>query len=116
MNKIKAVIFFVIMSTIFFSCTSLVAIIDTIQFLDSATERGENEGDIVIFIDNRTDEILIIFVNGYKKGVELARILPKNEQKLSISKGRTIYISGGNTGKDYSEIICDNDGETFTIR
>jgi hypothetical protein len=97
------------------SCEILSGIYKTMVFLDSVNERHDAEGKIEIFIDNKTNETLIIFVNGFKKGAELSRILQGKEQRIKITKGRTIYISGGNTGKDYCEIICDDDGETFTI-
>jgi hypothetical protein len=67
--------------------------------MDSVDERRDSEEKIQIFIENKTNEILVIYVNDYLKGAELARVAKGKEQRINITKGRTIYVSGGNTKK-----------------
>jgi hypothetical protein len=103
---------FIIMS----SCSILAAISETLIFLDSVNETIDSEEKIQIFIENKTNEAIVVFVNGYLKGAELARISKGKEEMIKITKGRTIYVSGGITQKKYREIICDADSEVYIIR
>ena len=108
--------FFTIILLAISSCSTLPAIFEMLVFLDSVNETIGSEEKIKIFIENKTSETIVIFVNGYLKGADLARIPRGKEKEIKITKGRTIYISGGTTQKEYGKIICDVDSETIIIR
>jgi hypothetical protein len=84
-------------------------------FMDSVEPQDDRYSRIMVFVDNQTNEILILFVNGYFKGAELARIPPKTMQGFYISKGRKIYVSGGTTQREYGQWECNNESEIFSI-
>ncbi|GHU25099.1 hypothetical protein FACS1894172_13510 [Spirochaetia bacterium] len=89
--------------------------IQMLQLLDSMTELGENEGDIRVFVMNKSPETLVVFVTGYSEGAEVARIPPSREAAISITKGRTIYLVTGTTGTHYGSYVCNEDGKTWDI-
>jgi hypothetical protein len=47
--------------------------------------------------------------------MELARISIGEIKMINIEKGKTIFISGGNTRKKYLEIICEKDYERVVV-
>ena len=98
------------------SCQLLSGAYHTLVFLDSAGERLDLDGQIEIIIENRSNETLILYVSGFNTGAELARISQNETKNINITKGRSIYINGGNTKMNYMRIICDNDREIFIIR
>jgi len=114
-NNILSAFLIIIFITIT-SCQALSAIYHTFIIIDSASERLDKEDQIYIYIDNKTNETLVLYVSGYNTGVELARISQREVKEIKITKGRTIYISGGNSQINYLMISCDNEGELFTIR
>jgi hypothetical protein len=93
------------------ACSSLIVV------LDSFLERypSTQEGKIELFIDNKTHETIVVFVTDYFSGVELARIPTQTEQKILVTKGRYLYIAGGNTQLQYRKQAPLSDGETWTI-
>jgi hypothetical protein len=94
------------------SCAGLY---ETLVFMNSIEEQDNRHGRIMFFVDNQTDEALVLFVNGYFKGAELARVPLGSMQGIYISKGRTIYVSGGNTQREYGQWECNNESEVFSI-
>jgi hypothetical protein len=69
------------------SCAGLVAIL---EFMSSVEAQDDRYGRIIFFIDNQTNEVLVLFVNGYFKGAELARVPAGSMRGIYISKGRKI--------------------------
>jgi uncharacterized protein (UPF0248 family) len=87
---------------------------------DTITEGNDTEEKIVISLENKTNEILIIFLlaeffPGNKKlWAQVARIPAHSIQEVRVSRGRTIRIIGGNSRIEYTDIECI-DENFFTI-
>jgi hypothetical protein len=96
----------------FGSCAGLY---ETLVIMDSIEEQDKRQGRIMVFIDNQANEALVLFIAGYFRGAELARVPAGAMRGFYISKGRTIYVSGGNTQKIYGQWECNNEGEIFSI-
>jgi hypothetical protein len=79
---------------------------------DTINEQKDTEGKIVVSLENKTDEILAIFLvaefyPGNKKlWSQIARISPHSLQEVRVTQGKTIRIIGGNTGIEYTDIEC----------
>jgi hypothetical protein len=86
-----------------------------VEFSNSVEEQNDRQGRIMVSIDNQTNETLSLFINGYLKGAELARVPVGSMREVYITKGKSIYISGGNTRREYGQWECNDDGEIYTI-
>ncbi|MDR1390747.1 MAG: hypothetical protein LBJ31_12325 [Treponema sp.] len=86
---------------------------DDMDIFSKRNDDNDYPGNVKIYVENRSEEIIVVFDKDYFEGIELARISIRKVQTINIEKGRTIYISGGNTRKQYMEIICDKDNETY---
>jgi hypothetical protein len=104
----------ILLSTTCFSCRLFIIMADTFSYVDRDND-NDIEGNVQIYIDNKTSETLVVFSRGYKTGAPLASISPGTMQKINVSKGSRVYISGGNTDNLYREILCESDQETYTI-
>ncbi|MDR2534748.1 MAG: hypothetical protein LBD29_01785 [Treponema sp.] len=86
--------------------------------MDTLNERDESDEKILVFIENKTDELLVVRAvafDGELVGAELTRIPKQSEITLTITKGRIINIIGGRTSVRYIEMQCNIDSETITI-
>jgi hypothetical protein len=97
------------------SCAGAPLLYETLVFMNSIEAQDDRHGRIMFFIDNQTNEVLVLFVNGYFKGAELARVPAGSMRGIYISKGRTIYVSGGTTHREYGLWECNNESEVFSI-
>jgi len=126
----KKVIFYILcvlfISTIS-SCKLLAVIIDIGTVTDTVSSNNKDNdiiGNVQIYIENKTDEIIVVFAKLkrtiYEKGnenmeIDLARIPKGKMKKINVKKGMEIYIIGGHTQRKYREIVCDIDQETIVI-
>jgi hypothetical protein len=114
-------IFFISITILVNSCltlSSLEVFWNTLLFMDTVNERYGSDDRILLFIENKTDEILVVRsvgFDGQMVGAELIRISKHKEVKIKITKGRKINIIGGNTGVQYLEMECNVDSETVTV-
>jgi hypothetical protein len=128
MNKIFLFLFTAILSLNLFSCAflKLVSGINTLSSvkkeLSSVNKEDDIQGNIHVYIENKTDEIILVNhiyldIGGEKTGksLELGRVSKSEIKMLNIKKGITIFFIGGNTRKVYFETICEKDYETFVI-
>jgi hypothetical protein len=100
------------------SCSTLGVFWDTLLFMDTLNERDASVEKIMVFIENKTDETVVVRAvafDGESVGAELTRISKQSEKKIEITKGRKINIIGGHTGVRYIETECIVDSETLTI-
>ncbi|MDR1326018.1 MAG: hypothetical protein LBK00_08290 [Treponema sp.] len=94
---------------------SCAGFVEMMEIAGSIEAQDDKHGRIMFFIDNQASEVLVLFVNGYFKGAELARVPVGSMRRIYISKGRKIYVSGGTTQKQYGQWECNNDSEIFSI-
>jgi hypothetical protein len=100
------------------SCSTLEGFWNTLLFMDTLNERDDSVEKIIVFIENKTDEMVVVRAvafDGESVGAELTRISKQSEAKIKITKGRKINIIGGRTGARYMETECTVDSETITI-
>jgi len=96
---------------------------EALSFLDTFDERRDSEEKITAVIENKTDETLALFVLfstdlrsfENKRGAELARLPAHTVKEIRITQGRKLRVTGGNTGIDYTDITCNQDGEVFAV-
>ena len=92
--------------------------LDTLgSFSDAAAERIDSEDKILIFLENRTNELLVVFVQSLNERAEaeLARLAPHSVNDIRISRERVIRIVGGNSGATYGKLLCDYDGLSYIV-
>ena len=75
---------------------------------------NDPERKMEVFIENKTDETLMVLWRGIELETELARILKNEIKKLIVIDTQIIYIAGGNSRKEYRE-IKGSPGMTYTI-
>jgi hypothetical protein len=100
------------------SCSTIEGFWNTLLFMDTINERDDSMDKIFVFIENKTDEMVVVrsvAFDGQSVGAELTRISKQNEVKIKITKGRKINIIGGRTGVQYMETECTVDSETITV-
>jgi hypothetical protein len=79
---------------------------------DTLNEENEYEKKLVMTLENKTDEILAIFLvaeflfENKKLWAQIAKIPPHSIQEVKVTEGRTIRIIGGNTRIEYTDIEC----------
>ncbi|MDR0321969.1 MAG: hypothetical protein LBI28_10730 [Treponema sp.] len=105
----------------------LITVSSCLEFLEvSRYARDSNRdndirGNVIIYVENRTRETVIVFAMRKRDDVELtrsaelARILEGGIQRINLQKGATINVIGGNSNRKYMEAICNQDQETFVI-
>ena len=121
MNKICLYLFFVILSINTCSCT-MIRIMDDINTFSSRNKEEHISGNIFVYIDNRTNELLVVYLiyfdiidDKIERSMEIARVSKGETKMVNIKTGRAISVMGGNTRKTYIKQICEKDQETFTI-
>ncbi|MDR0524834.1 MAG: hypothetical protein LBG90_03070 [Spirochaetaceae bacterium] len=100
------------------SCALTEGLWNILLVADTWTERFNSDEKIQLFIDNKTDEIILVRALGFDKqtpGVELARIPKQSEALIKVTKGRKIELTGGNSRIRYREITVTEDSETVTV-
>jgi hypothetical protein len=100
------------------SCSTIGVFWDTLLFMDTVNERVDSTEKILVFIENKTDEMVAVrsvAFDGQSVGAELTRISKQNKVTIKITRGRKINIIGGRTGVQYMETECAVDSETITV-
>jgi hypothetical protein len=106
----KIIVTFVLLYV--FCITSCATTLLTFLLHDTLNEETELEKKLVMTLENKTDEILTIFLveelfPGNKKlWAQIARIPPHNSKEVKVTQGKTIRIIGGNTRIEYMDIEC----------
>jgi hypothetical protein len=80
-------------------------------------ETGKEDGVVGyyyrIYVENKTDETIVIF---YRDGSRIGNVKKNKTKQFNVYKNRYIYIIGNKSQKQYFLVMCGTDREVFIIQ
>jgi len=111
----KKLTFFTVTVSMLLSSCVFFQIIDIIDATSDRNSENDIRGNVKIYIENKSREIIVVHNHGYGLGVELARISVNDLQIINIRRGSIVYVMYARTGDKIREIKCDEDQKHYII-